>query len=79
MQTNEVTERGRTYRMKRGILKMHEENQSPTYEYWRTVIPDDSEDQENSFEGIALRAVLRAPGICAHPGGRQDQLLSGSI
>ena len=22
---------------------MHEDNQSPTYEYWRTVIPDDSD------------------------------------
>ena len=33
-QTNEVTERGRTYKMKRGILKTHEENQSSTYEYW---------------------------------------------
>ena len=33
-QTNEVTERGRTYRMKRGILKTHKDQQSPTYEYW---------------------------------------------
>ena len=30
---NEVTERSRTYRIKRGRLKTHEENQSPTYEY----------------------------------------------
>ena len=43
---NEVTERSRTYRIKRGILKTHEENQSPTYEYWRTVIPNDNELNE---------------------------------
>ena len=44
-ETNEVTERGRTYRMKRGILKMHEDNQPTTYEYWRTVIPNDTESR----------------------------------
>ena len=40
-ETNEVTERSKTYRIKRGLLKIHEENQASTYEYWQTVIPDD--------------------------------------
>ena len=40
-EANEVTERSKTYRIKRGLLKMHEENQASTYKYWRTVIPED--------------------------------------
>ena len=61
-QTNEVTERSRTYRMKRGILKMHEDNQSPTYEYWRTVIPDDAE-----IKKTVLRELHCVP-YSGHPG-----------
>ena len=37
---NEVTEQGNTFRMKRGLLKIHEERQAPSFEYWRTVILD---------------------------------------
>ena len=69
-ETNEVTERARTYRIKRGILKTHEENQSSMYEYWRTVIPNDE-----GTKRTVMRALLRAPRIGTHPGSRQDQLL----
>ena len=36
-ETNEVTERSKTFRIKRGLLKIHEENQASTYEYWQTM------------------------------------------
>ena len=39
-QTNEVCQWGKKFRIKRGTLKIHEEGQSPTYEYWRTVLQD---------------------------------------
>ena len=28
------------YRIKQGVLKIHQEDQNKTYQYWRTVIPD---------------------------------------
>ena len=62
-ETNEVTERGRTYRMKRGILKMHEENQSPTYEYWRIVIPDDPEIKKTVLKELHCVPYSGHPGF----------------
>ena len=62
-QTNEVTERGRTYRMKRGILKTHEDNQTPTYEYWRTVIPDDPEIKKTDLKELHCVPYSGHPGF----------------
>ena len=62
-ETNEVTERGRTYRMKRGILKTHEDNQAPTYEYWRTVIPDDPEIKKTVLKELHCVPYSRHPGF----------------
>ena len=40
-QSNEVRVTKRTYRMKSGTLKVHEEGQDVTANYWRTVVPND--------------------------------------
>ena len=61
-QTNEVTERSRKYTIKRGIMKVHEEHQSTTYEYWRTVIPNDTE-----LKKTVLRELHCVP-YAGHPG-----------
>ena len=61
-ETNEVTERSRKFRIKRGILKTHEEDQSSTYEYWRTVVPND-EDLKRTI----LRELHCVP-YSGHPG-----------
>ena len=61
-QTNEVTERSCKYTIKRGILKVHEEQQSTTYEYWRTVIPNNTE-----LKKIVLRELHCVP-YAGHPG-----------
>ena len=62
-QTNEVTERGWIYRMKRGILKMHKDNQAPTYEYWRTVIPDDPEIKKTVLKELHCVPYSGHPGF----------------
>ena len=59
---NEVAERSRTYRIKRGLLKMHQENQASTYEYWRTVIPDDQD-----LKRTVMRELHCVP-YSGHPG-----------
>ena len=61
-QTNEVIERSRKYTIKRGILKVHEEQQSTTYEYWRTVLPNDT-----ALKKTVLRELHCVP-YAGHPG-----------
>ena len=61
-ETNEVTERSRKFRIKRGILKTHEEDQSSTYEYWRTVVPNDED-----IKRTILRELHCVP-YSGHPG-----------
>ena len=62
-QTNEVTERSRKYMIKRGILKVHEDNQSATYEYWRTVIPNDTELKKTILKEMHCVPYSGHPGF----------------
>ena len=61
-QMNEVSERGQKYKMQRGVLKTHEEKQSSTYEYWRTVIPNDQD-----LKKTVLKEMHCVP-YSGHPG-----------
>ena len=45
------------------------------YEYWRTVIPNDTELKKIVLRELHCVPYSRAPGIRTNPGGRQDQLL----
>ena len=49
--------------MKRGILKTHKNNQSPTYEYWRTVIPDDPEIKKTVLKELHWVPYVGHPGF----------------
>ena len=40
---NQVQINDKTYRMKQGTLKVHEERQSTTFNYWRGVVPNDQD------------------------------------
>ena len=39
--SNEISANKQTYRIKSGTLKVHEEGQDKTANYWRTVVPND--------------------------------------
>ena len=39
-ESNEVQMNDKKYRIKQGILKIHEERQSSTCNYWRIVVPN---------------------------------------
>ena len=52
----------RTYRIKQGILKIHEPDQATDYSYWRTVVPN---NQEVKIE--LLREIHCVP-YSGHPG-----------
>ena len=60
---NEVTERSKAYRIKRGLLKNHEENQASTYEYWRTIIPDDYDLKRKVMKELHCVPYSRHPGF----------------
>ena len=62
-QTNEVTERSRKFIIKRGILKLHEEQQPTTYEYWRTVLPNDTEIKKTVLKELHCVPYAGHPGF----------------
>ena len=62
-QMNEVSERGQKYTMKRGVLKTHEERQSSTYEYWRTVVPNDEDIKQTILRELHCVPYSRHPGF----------------
>ena len=39
----EVKEKDEVYRMKRGMLVVHQKDQNTDFDYWRAIIPDDSD------------------------------------
>ena len=49
--------------MKRGMLKTHEDNQAPMYEYWRTVIPDDPEIKKTVLKELHCVPYSGHPGF----------------
>ena len=61
-QSNEVVRNERMYRIKQGILKIHEPDQATDYSYWRTVVPN---NQEVKIE--LLREIHCVP-YSGHPG-----------
>ena len=61
-QSNELVKNERTYRIKQGVLKIHEPDQATDYSYWRTVVPN---NQEVKIE--LLREIHCVP-YSGHPG-----------
>ena len=59
---NERTINERKYRIKNGILKIHEMRQPTDYSYWRTIVPDD--------QGIKLELLreIHCVPYSGHPG-----------
>ena len=61
-QANEIRKNDKVYRIRRGMLMIHEDNQANDYSYWRTIVPD---DQEVKIE--LLREIHCVP-YAGHPG-----------
>ena len=61
-QSNEVVKNEKVYRIKQGILKIHEPDQATDYSYWHTVVPN---DQDVKIE--LLREIHCVP-YSGHPG-----------
>ena len=61
-QANEIRKYDKVYRIKRGTLMIHEDNQANDYSYWQTIVPD---NQEVKIE--LLREIHCVP-YAAHPG-----------
>ena len=59
---NEVSVNDKKYRIKQGVLKMHEERQSTAYSFWRTVVPNVQEIK------LQLLRELHAVPYAGHPG-----------
>ena len=61
-QANECTINDRVFRIKRGLLRVHERNQPEQYSYWRSVVPDD--------QGIKLELLreIHCVPYSGHPG-----------
>ena len=62
LQANEVTINDRVFRIKRGLLRVHEINQPEQYSYWRSVVPDNEEVKKE-----LLREIHCVP-YAGHPG-----------
>ena len=61
-QSNEIQVNDRVYRMKQGLLKVHEKDQKTTATFWRTVIPN-----EVKVKRMILRELHCVP-YSGHPG-----------
>ena len=61
-QANQVQKNDKTYRMKQGTLKVHEERQPTTFNYWRGVVPNDQD-----IKTQLLREIHAVPYV-GHPG-----------
>ena len=61
-QTNEVKRNERSYRIKRGLLRMHETNQPDQYDYWRVIVPNQQEIK------LELLKELHCVPYASHPG-----------
>ena len=59
---NEVQMNDKKYRIKNGLLKIHEERQATICNYWRSVVPQDQEIK------IQLLRELHAVPYAGHPG-----------
>ena len=60
-QGNEVKVSERKYRIKQGCLKIHEDRQATTYNYWRTIVPNVQEIK------LQLLKELHAVPYAGHP------------
>ena len=58
---NEVQVNERKYRIKQGVLKVHEEWQATSYNYWRTVVPNVQDIK------LQLLRELHAVPYAGHP------------
>ena len=61
-QSDEIVKNEKVYRIKQGLLKIHEPDQATDYSYWRTVVPN---NQEVKIE--LLREIHCVP-YSGHPG-----------
>ena len=61
-QRNEWERNNKTYRIKRGLLRMHEANQPTQYSYWRIIVPDHHEIK------LEILKELHCVPYAGHPG-----------
>ena len=61
-QRNEWESNNKTYRIKRGLLRMHEANQPTQYSYWRIIVPDHQEIK------LEILKELHCVPYAGHPG-----------
>ena len=61
-ETNEVQVSDRVFRLKQGILKIHETRQPSSFQYWRTVVPNQQDIK------IQLLREIHAVPYAGHPG-----------
>ena len=61
-QANEIRKNDKVYRIRRGVLMIHEDNQANDYSYWRTIVPDNEEVK------IELLREIHCVPYAGHPG-----------
>ena len=64
-QPNEIQINDRAYRIKHGILKVHEKDQKMAATFWRTVIPNEVE-VKRMIEGITLCTIFWTSRFYSH-------------
>ena len=75
---NERTINERKYRIKNGILKIHEMRQPADYSYWRTIVPDDQGIKLELLREIHCVPYSGHPGFHTNFGGYTTTLLLGT-
>ena len=63
IQANEWTINNKTYKIKSGLLRIHEKTQPEQYSYWRTVVPDDQGIKREVMKEIHCVPYARHPGF----------------
>ena len=61
-QDNEQTVNDKVFRMRRGVLSVHERNQPEEFSYWRTIVPDNQDIK------LDLLKELHSVPYAGHPG-----------
>ena len=64
-QANEMRKNDKVYRIRRGMLMIHEDNQANDYSYWRTIVPD---NEEVKIELLKRFTAYHTQDIQALPG-----------
>ena len=77
-QANEIRKNDKVYKIRRGVLMIHEDNQANDYSYWRTIVPDNEEVKIGATPRDSLRTIRRTSRLYQDVRGDQKILLLGT-